>query len=109
MNRQMFMDETNSWVAPLPFRTPRPRLPNNREQALSRLTSLCCTLDKKPEMKEHFVAFMQKIFDNNHAELAPMLSEGEEAWYLPTFGVYHTRKPGHIRVVFESSAQYTFH
>ncbi|RXN37835.1 hypothetical protein ROHU_001681 [Labeo rohita] len=73
MDREMFMDESNSWVAPLPFRTPRKRLPNNREQVLTRLTSLLCTLEKKPEMKSHFVAFMQNIFDRDHAEVVPPL------------------------------------
>ncbi|KAK0143480.1 hypothetical protein N1851_018392 [Merluccius polli] len=106
MDKEMFMDNNNSWVAPLPFRTQRPRLPNNREQALARFTSLCRTLERKPEMKSHFLAFMQKIFDQDHAELAPTLHDGEECWYLPSFGVYHPRKPGQIRVVFDSSASY---
>lgn len=34
MDREMCMDESNSWVAPHPFRTPRQRLPNNRDQVL---------------------------------------------------------------------------
>ncbi|XP_062393459.1 uncharacterized protein LOC134080863 [Sardina pilchardus] len=105
MDKEMFMDDMNSWVAPLPFRSPRSRLPNNKEQALSRLTSLCRMLSKKPKMKEHFVAFMEKIFNHHHAELAPPLQEREECWYLPTFGVYHPRKPDQIRVVFDSSAR----
>ncbi|XP_077369860.1 uncharacterized protein LOC144014155 [Festucalex cinctus] len=106
MNKEMFMDNTNSWVAPLPFRFPRPRLPDNREQALSRLASLQRTRAKKPEMKSHFLDFMQKIFDRDQAELAPTLSEVDERWYLPIFGVYHPRKPTQIRVVFDSSAQH---
>lgn len=106
MNREMCINDANSWVAPLPFRTPRPRLPNNREQALSRFTSLCRTLDRKPVMKSQFLTFMQKILDQDHAELAPPLCEGEECWYLPSFGVYHPRKPDQIRVVFDSSASH---
>ncbi|XP_061128960.1 uncharacterized protein LOC133150443 isoform X1 [Syngnathus typhle] len=105
MNDQVFQDECNSWVAPLPFKTPRPPLSNNREQAMTRLSSLKRTLERKPKMKEQFVTFMQKIFDNNHAEPAPPLQKGRECWYLPMFGVYHPRKPGQIRVVFDSSAQ----
>ncbi|XP_014824793.1 PREDICTED: uncharacterized protein LOC106904820 [Poecilia mexicana] len=57
-------------------------------------------------MQNQYVTFMQKIFTNEHAELAPPLKEGEECWYLPTFGVYHPQKPNNIRVVFDSSAQY---
>lgn len=111
MDEQVFQDESSSWVAPLPFRYPRPPLPNNREQAVTRLCSLWRTLQRKPKMKEQFIAFMQKVFDNNHAEPAPPLMKAKECWYLPTFGVYHprkpdqiSRKPDQIRVVFDSSA-----
>lgn len=106
MDKEMFMDDTNSWVAPLPFKTPRQQLPNNRDQALTCLNSLRRSMEKKPEMKMHFVAFMQNVFDRDHAELAPPLQKGQECSYLPIFGVYHPQKPGQIRVVFDSSAQY---
>ncbi|XP_051797872.1 uncharacterized protein LOC127531791 [Acanthochromis polyacanthus] len=68
--------------------------------------SLRRTLDKRPDMKAHFVEFMQKMLDNKHAELAPPCNENKETWYLPIFGVYHPQKPGKIRVVFDSSAQF---
>ncbi|KAL3968170.1 collagen beta-1,O-galactosyltransferase [Sarotherodon galilaeus] len=84
---------------------PRPPLPNNREQAMTRLFSLLRKLERKPRMKDQFIAFMHKIFDNNHAEPALPLPKGKECWYLPMFGVYHPRKPDQIRVVFDSSAQ----
>lgn len=98
MHREMFMDSTNNCVAPLPFRFPQQRLPNNREQALTRLTSLCRTLEREPEMLIHFLAFIQKISDNDQAELAPPLSAEEEQWYLPIFGVHHPHKPNQIRL-----------
>lgn len=68
--------------------------------------SLRRNLQRKPEMRDHFLSFMDKMFKNGHAELAPPLTEEEEQWYLPTFGVYHPKKPKQIRVVFDSSAQY---
>ncbi|KAI4892131.1 hypothetical protein NFI96_008825, partial [Prochilodus magdalenae] len=106
MEKEVYQEDTNSWVAPLPFRSPRPRLPNNKQQAIQRLTSVHCTLRKRPEMKKQFVDFMQNVFDNAHAEPAPPLNEQEECWYLPFFGVYHPYKPDQIRVVFDSSARY---
>ncbi|XP_026003932.1 uncharacterized protein LOC113009687 [Astatotilapia calliptera] len=106
MERDFYQDDANSWTAPLPFRTPRTHLPNNRNQALSRLESLRRTLNKRPEMERHFMDFMQGLFDRDHAEPAPALEEGEECWYLPFFGVYHPQKPGNIRVVFDSSAKF---
>lgn len=70
------------------------------------LATLQRTLKRKPEMQERYVAFMQKIFANGHAEIAPPLRKDEEWWYLPTFGVYHPHKPNQIRVVSDSSSQY---
>ncbi len=93
-------------MAPLPFRSPRIQLPNNREQAKQRLSSLHHTFSKKPNMKTHFFDFMQKVLEDKQAELAPPLQSGEECWYLPIFGVYHPHKPDKIRVVFDMSAQF---
>lgn len=106
MDKEVYMDNSNSWVAPLPFRSPRGNLPNNRQQALKRLSSLHRTLERKPDMKEHFTNFMQQMFDAHQAEPAPPLPYHQECWYLPIFGVYHPQKPGQIRVVFDSSAKH---
>ncbi|KAL0168120.1 hypothetical protein M9458_036342, partial [Cirrhinus mrigala] len=106
MDTEVFKDDTQRWVAPLPFRSPRRQLPNNRDYSMKRLKSVCHTLEKKPEMKEHDIQFMQNMIDREHAELAPVLQEGKECWYLPSFGIYHPKKPDQIRIVFDSSAQY---
>jgi len=106
MERDFHKNERNFWVAPLPFKSPRPLLPNNQDQALSRLLSLKRTLDKKAVIRENFEEFMGKMLESKHAELAPPLKENEESWYLPTFKVYHPRKPDQIRVVFDFSAQF---
>ncbi|XP_057699488.1 collagen alpha-1(XI) chain-like isoform X2 [Corythoichthys intestinalis] len=106
MEKEMFKDKSNHWVAPLPFKLQRKLLSNNREYALSRLNSLQKTLKRKPKVRDQFVEFMNKIFQNKHAEVAPPLTENEECWYLPTFGVFHPQKPENIRVVFDSSAKH---
>lgn len=106
MQAEFHQDEQKNWIAPLSFRSPRPLLPNNREQALSRLNSLRRTLSRNPVMKEQFSAFMEKLFQNHHAERVPPIYEDDECWYLPIFGVYYPRKPGQIRVAFYSSTQY---
>lgn len=81
----MFRDDSGHWVAPLPFRPQRQLLSNNHEYALSRVHSLQKTLHRKPTVKDQFLEFMDKIFQNNHAEVAPPLKENKECWYLPTF------------------------
>lgn len=42
-------------------------------------------LSRKPEMKEQFSAFMEKLFKDHHADEAPPLHEDEECWFLPLF------------------------
>jgi hypothetical protein len=37
--------------------------------------------------REHIIEFMQKILDNNHAEVAPPLQNNEECWYLPLLNI----------------------
>ena len=48
---------------------------------------------------------MQSTFNKGHAEVAPPLANSKESWYLPLFGVYHTKKHK-IRVMFDSSASH---
>ena len=96
---------TGNWVAPLPFKTPRNRLPDNREIARKRAFGLQKNLHRDYKKREHFVAFMQSTFDKGHAEVAPPLANSEESWYLPWFGVYHTKKHK-VRVMFDSSASH---
>ncbi|MES9882784.1 MAG: hypothetical protein ABW185_18100 [Sedimenticola sp.] len=106
MDGQFRKNSLGNWEAPLPFRTPRQRLTNNRSQAIKRAKTLDSSLRKDPNKKEHFMNFMQGVLDNKHAELAPPLTDDEERWYLPIFGVYHPRKPNQIRAVFDSSAKH---
>ncbi|KAL0148594.1 hypothetical protein M9458_056141 [Cirrhinus mrigala] len=106
MENEFFQDSTNSWVAPLPFRNPWQYLPNNRSFAISRFKSLSRTLEKRPEIKAHFMEFMQKILDSHNAELAPPVQEGKKYWYLSFFGVYHPQKHNQIRTIFDSSARF---
>ncbi|XP_068229507.1 uncharacterized protein [Palaemon carinicauda] len=49
---------------------------------------------------------MSKILENIHAELAPPIKDHEECWYLPLFDVYHPKKPGQIRSVFDYSSKF---
>lgn len=107
MNSKCYGDENGSWNAPLPFKTDRKRLPNNREQVIKRNLSFLASCKKNPLKMEHSISFMEKVLSKGHAEIAPVLMNEEECWYLHIFGVYNPKKPNQIRVVFDSSA--TFH
>lgn len=106
METEIYKAPDGSWTAPLPFRRNRQRLPNNKSQALRRAHSLDVSLRKNPEKMEHVIAFMRKILENGHAEPAQHLDSHAECWYLPLFAVYHPKKPGSVRYVFDSSAKY---
>ena len=105
MKEQYKLDQGGSWVAPLPFRSPREQLQNNRDQALKRAKLFDINLSKNSTKREHFLSFMQDVFDRSYAEEAEPLHR-QECWYLPLFGVYHPKKPDRIRGVFDASAVY---
>ncbi|XP_052680227.1 uncharacterized protein LOC128160994 [Crassostrea angulata] len=92
-------------IALLPFKSKRPVLPDNYEQALQRAKKLRTNLRMNPDKEKQFCAFMEKIFEKGHAEPAAPLKAYEERWYLPIFGVFHPKKYK-IRVVFDSSAKF---
>lgn len=106
MNTKMQKGPTGNWVAPLPFRSSRPKLPNNRSYALKRAMLLHKSLLRDPKKRDHFVTFMNQIIRRGHAEVAPKIPQLKEAWYLPLFGVYHPKKPDQIRGVFDASAKF---
>ncbi|XP_033744281.1 uncharacterized protein LOC117330169 [Pecten maximus] len=106
MKNEFSRNPDGSWSAPLPFRYPRPRLPNNQPLALNRARMLDASLKKNEMKRKHMVDFMKNITDRCHAEEAPPITDDRERWYLPLFGVYHPKKPGKIRGVFDSSATF---
>lgn len=106
MDKEFYRGDNGRWTAPLPFRSYRPRLPNNRSQVLKRAIVLDTSLKRNPTKKQHAIDFMSKVFANLHAEPAPPLEADEECWYLPIFSVYHPHKPNKVRMVFDSSAKF---
>ncbi|XP_056017478.1 uncharacterized protein LOC130053872 [Ostrea edulis] len=106
MDKKMYKGQDGCWTAPLPFRQNRQYLPNNKPQAMKRARMLDANLRRNPEKMKHAIGFMKKILDCEHAEEAPELHASTECWYLPLFAVYHPKKPGNIRCVFDSSAKY---
>ncbi|XP_033763439.1 uncharacterized protein LOC117344719 [Pecten maximus] len=70
------------------------------------MRSLTSSFKKNPTKKDDAIKFMDRLLKNGHAEKAPPLTDGEECWFLPIFGVYHPRKPTQIRMVFDASASF---
>lgn len=93
----MKKDTNRKWIAPLPLRDDRPRLPNNKKHAQDRAKSLDHSLRRDPVKRGNFLDIMQALLDTGHAELAPLLEPSQECWYLQLFGVYHPQKKDRIR------------
>jgi len=99
--------EDGFYEMPLPFRNGEPSLPNNRQAALHRVLSLKKQFDKKPQYFQHYTAFMKEILERGDAEKIPDSEmDVPNQWYIPHHGVYHPKKPGKVRVVFDCSARH---
>ena len=49
------------------------------------------------------------MIDKGYAEVVPMkdlTKDDGQVWYIPHHGVYHSKKPGKLSVVFDCSANY---
>ncbi|XP_028412945.1 uncharacterized protein LOC114535824 [Dendronephthya gigantea] len=115
---QMFMDKVSKGIhhrsdghyeIPLPFREDDLELPNNKKLAAYRLRNLKSRFDKDERYKEDYVKFMNEMIKKGHAEKIPPEEESAKngkIWYIPHHGVYHPKKPGKIRVVFDCSSEY---
>ncbi len=102
--RQM---EDGHYELPLPFKTDKPNLPDNKQCAVHRLNSLERRLRRNEQYYEDYVHFMNDIISRGDAEKVPQPElDNQPAWYIPHHGVYHPHKPGKIRVVFDCSARF---
>ena len=99
--------ENSHYSMPLPFRNERPSLPNNRQMALGRLWNLRKRLNSDRTLRSNYQAFMDNLLKNGHAERVPdAVQDNSNCWYIPHHGVYHPKKPGKLRVVFDCSAKF---
>ena len=100
-------NERGNWEMPLPLKSDDVLLPNNRDECLNRLLSLKRKLLKNDKVRRDYTEFIQKVFYRNHASRIPpdqIKTAPGKVWYLPHFDVYHPKKPGQVRVVFDCSS-----
>ena len=85
------------------------KLPNNRSEAVKRLSSLRWRFSHDPELEERYRMVMKEYVAKGYArKLTPDESAvtGPRTWYLPHFPVLNPNKPGKVRVVFDAAAEY---
>ncbi|XP_058481739.1 uncharacterized protein LOC131457006 [Solea solea] len=99
------MNTQGHYEMPLPFKE-RPYLPDNKQLAVVRLSHVKRKLLRDEKYKEHYVKFMNEVIEKGEAaEVCEQGKKGEK-WYIPHHGVYHSKKPDKLRVVFDCSAKY---
>ncbi|XP_078494962.1 uncharacterized protein LOC144749776 isoform X2 [Ciona intestinalis] len=93
---------------PLPLRSAELKLPNNRPLALKRLFQLRRRFIRNPKYYEDYKVFMSRILKDCSETIDDKDLTGQPGRvnYVPHTGVYHPKKPGKIRVVFDCSAQF---
>ena len=107
MERGMVVDKSGSYSLPLPFNSRKGELFDNKNLVMNRAMSLKRKLEKNPDYKRDYSAFMKDTLDRGFAEKVqqPDTAPKEKVWYIPHFGVFHKVKKK-IRVVFDCSARY---
>jgi len=94
---------------PLPFKQESITLPDNKEIALSRLSKLTRRLNTDSNYRKDYLSFMSDLISPGYAEKVPAeeraIKKGQ-VWYIPHHEVYHPKKPGKIRVVFDCSVEF---
>lgn len=105
MKENIKKNSQGHYEMPLPFKE-RPTLPDNIQLATARLNHLRRKLSKDKTLHQHYTNFMREIIDRGDAEETKEIGVEGESWYLPHHGVYHSKKPGKLRVVFDCSAKY---
>ena len=93
----------------LPWHNYPPDLPNNKDLAENRLTSLKKRLIKDKKLHENYTSFMEDLVVKGYAQKVPKEKVGCKAgsgWYLPHHPVMHPRKPEKTQVVFYCAAKH---
>lgn len=96
------------YVVPLPWKMHPPGLPNNRQYALKRLSSL----KRRFQSCEGLIGRYHEILKGHLskgfiAKVSTRETESDQyAWYIPHHPVFNPRKPDKLRIVFDCAAKY---
>ena len=91
---------------PLPLRNPDVEFPNNRTQAMNQINYLDRRFMQDAKFFTDYRAFIEDMISKGYAKQSEKPAPAGRSWYIPHHGVYHTNKPGRIRVVFDCSTKF---
>ena len=102
------MYEEGHYTLPIPFREEQPYLPDNRQMAERRLTSLARKLRRDPALHAQYTAGMMDLEDKGYAVRVPkgeVSRDDGRVWYLPHHPVINPNKEK-PRIVFDCAAEH---
>jgi hypothetical protein len=88
----------------VPFKTDKPRMPNNFGNALRRLRTQQKALKGCADLKQKYIEKIQRLKSEGYIEAVPKeeINKPDGVWYLPHFST----KQSKFRVVYDGSAGY---
>ena len=91
----------------IPWRSGRPRMPDNRRMALSRLQHTEKKLAREPKLAEEYKAVFHKYLSRGYIKkIPPSIATPPCQWLLPHFPVVRSDKPtSKVRPVFDGGAR----
>ena len=87
----------------LPFRE-NVIMPNNQSQACMFAERLKRKLERNEKLRSQYSCFMTDL--KKKVPLSAINRDDGRVWYIPHHGVYHSRKPDKLRVVFNCPVVY---
>ena len=91
----------------LPWKPGGPQLPDNHQQAVTRLSYLKRRLEKDPVLKDKYSAFIMEYLSIGYAcKLYENENQTNVKWYLCHPPVFHPQKPNKVRVVLDCAARF---
>ena len=93
------------YVVPLPLRDQELVMPNNKQQAVKRLMGLKRRFIRNDKFFLDYKKHINDLLEKGYARRCNETPIGKTS-YIPHHAVYHPRKPGKIRVVFDCSAEF---
>jgi thymidylate synthase len=106
-----YRDESGRYVVQLSFKEATPDLGSSRKKAVQRLKQMETFLNRSPERRGQYVAFMRECQDLGQMELVPveeLQKQHNQSHYLPHHAVMKESSiTTKLRVVFEANSKTT--
>ncbi|XP_055527023.1 uncharacterized protein LOC129719655 [Wyeomyia smithii] len=107
-NRTYTRDASGQYVVQLPFRENVSQLGDSRQHALQRFAYLEKKLNKDPDFKTAYCAFIEEYIELGHCRVVDSSEDVSTRYFLPHHAIFKpTSSTTKLRIVFDASAKTT--